>query len=103
MAGLIDKDAELARLDKEITRLQGEVKRIGGKLANEGFVAKAPAAVIDKDRAKLEEAEKALTQLSEQRAHIANLERTGSNAPVEPVTRKQKPEQGLLPAHKEIR
>ena len=73
MAGLIDKDAELARLDKEITRLQGEVKRIGGKLANEGFVAKAPAAVIDKERAKLEEAEKALTQLSEQRAHIANL------------------------------
>src|SRR5690606_39152542 len=73
MAGLIDKDAELARVDKEIARLRGEVKRIGGKRANEGFVAKAPAAVIDKERAKLEEAEKALTQLSEQRAHIANL------------------------------
>ncbi|WP_285274871.1 valine--tRNA ligase [Halopseudomonas bauzanensis] len=73
MAGLIDKDAELARLDKEIGRLQGEVKRIGGKLGNEGFVAKAPPAVIDKERTKLAEAEKALAQLSEQRAHIANL------------------------------
>ena len=73
MAGLIDKDAELARLDKEIGRLQGEVKRIGGKLGNEGFVAKAPPAVIEKERAKLDEAEKALAQLSEQRAHIANL------------------------------
>lgn len=34
MAGLIDKDAELARLSKEIQRLQGEVQRVGGKLSN---------------------------------------------------------------------
>jgi valyl-tRNA synthetase len=73
MAGLIDKDAELARLDKEITRLQGEVQRVGGKLANEGFVAKAPAEVLDKERAKLAEAEQALAKLVEQREKIANL------------------------------
>ncbi|UVE16823.1 valine--tRNA ligase [Pseudomonas sp. LS44] len=73
MAGLIDKDAELARLDKEIQRLDGEVKRVGGKLANEGFVAKAPAEVLDKERAKLAEAEQALGKLVEQREKIANL------------------------------
>ncbi|PKF71323.1 valine--tRNA ligase [Pseudomonas fluvialis] len=73
MAGLIDKDAELARLDKEIARLQGEVQRVGGKLANEGFVAKAPAEVLDKERAKLAEAEAALAKLVEQREKIANL------------------------------
>ena len=73
MAGLIDKTAELARLDKEIQRLEGEVKRIGGKLGNAGFVDKAPPAVIDKERGKLADAEKALTQLSEQRSHIASL------------------------------
>ncbi|WAG80101.1 valine--tRNA ligase [Metapseudomonas furukawaii] len=73
MAGLIDKDAELARLDKEIQRLDGEVKRVGGKLANEGFVAKAPAEVLDKERAKLAEAEQALARLAEQREKIANL------------------------------
>ncbi len=73
MAGLIDKDAELARLDKEITRLQGEVQRVGGKLANEGFVAKAPAEVLEKERAKLNEAEQALGKLAEQREKIANL------------------------------
>jgi valyl-tRNA synthetase len=73
MAGLIDKTAELARLDKEIQRLQGEVKRIGGKLGNAGFVDKAPPAVIDKERGKLADAEKALNQLSEQRSHIASL------------------------------
>ncbi|SDR70046.1 valine--tRNA ligase [Pseudomonas oryzae] len=73
MAGLIDKDAELARLDKELQRLEGEVKRVGGKLANEGFVAKAPAEVLDKERAKLAEAEQALAKLAEQRARIAAL------------------------------
>ncbi|WP_374978836.1 valine--tRNA ligase [Pseudomonas solani] len=73
MAGLIDKEAELARLDKEIQRLDGEVKRVGGKLANEGFVAKAPAEVLDKERAKLAEAEQALAKLAEQREKIANL------------------------------
>ncbi|MDO8696739.1 MAG: valine--tRNA ligase [Pseudomonas sp.] len=73
MAGLIDKDAELARLDKEIQRLTGEVQRVGGKLSNEGFVAKAPAEVLDKERAKLAEAEQALGKLVEQREKIANL------------------------------
>ena len=73
MAGLIDKDAELARLDKEIARLDGEVKRVGGKLSNEGFVAKAPAEVLDKERAKLNEAEQALSKMVEQRGKIAAL------------------------------
>ena len=73
MAGLIDKDAELARLDKEIARLSGEVQRVGGKLSNEGFVAKAPADVLDKERAKLAEAEQALSKMVEQRGKIAAL------------------------------
>jgi len=73
MAGLIDKDAELARLDKEIARLDGEVKRVGGKLGNASFVDKAPAEVIDKERAKLAEAEQAKARLVEQRERIASL------------------------------
>ncbi|MGG7672881.1 valine--tRNA ligase [Pseudomonas sp. WC2] len=73
MAGLIDKGAELARLDKEILRLQGEVQRVGGKLSNAGFVDKAPAEVIDKERAKLAEAEQALGKLAEQHARISSL------------------------------
>jgi valyl-tRNA synthetase len=73
MAGLIDKDAELARLDKEIQRLAGEVQRVGGKLSNQGFVAKAPAEVLDKERAKLAEAEQALAKFTDQREKIATL------------------------------
>ncbi|KWS26450.1 valine--tRNA ligase [Pseudomonas syringae] len=73
MAGLIDKGAELARLDKEIQRLQGEVQRVGGKLSNAAFVDKAPPEVIAKERAKLTEAEQALGKLAEQHARIASL------------------------------
>lgn len=73
MAGLIDKDAELARLNKEIQRLQGEVQRVGGKLSNTAFVDKAPPAVIEKERAKLAESEQALANFTEQHARIAAL------------------------------
>ncbi|ANC01993.1 valyl-tRNA synthetase [Pseudomonas putida] len=73
MAGLIDKDAELARLNKEIQRLQGEVQRVDGKLSNAAFVDKAPPAVIEKERAKLAESEQALANFTEQHARIAAL------------------------------
>ncbi|EJS90088.1 valyl-tRNA synthetase [Pasteurella multocida subsp. multocida str. Anand1_cattle] len=55
MAGFINKEAELARLNKEIEKYQGEIQRIENKLANEAFVAKAPPAVIEKERAKMAE------------------------------------------------
>ncbi len=73
LAGLIDKDAELARLDKEIDKLTKEVGRLGGKLSNEKFVSGAPLDVVEKERAKLAEAEAALASLKEQREKIARL------------------------------
>ncbi|MCD9530276.1 valine--tRNA ligase [Photobacterium carnosum] len=73
MAGLIDKDAELARLDKEIAKMTGEIKRTAGKLSNEGFVAKAPEIVITKEREKLAGYEETLVKLTEQKATIAAL------------------------------
>ncbi|MFB5191095.1 valine--tRNA ligase [Alicyclobacillus fastidiosus] len=54
-AGLIDVEAEIARLSKEKARLQGEVDRIEKKLANAGFVAKAPEAVVAKEREKMQD------------------------------------------------
>ncbi|WP_045424617.1 valine--tRNA ligase [Vibrio jasicida] len=73
MAGLIDKDAELARLDGEIKKTHGEIKRIEGKLGNEGFVAKAPEAVVAKEREKLEGYKETLAKLEEQKTTIAAL------------------------------
>jgi valyl-tRNA synthetase len=55
MAGLIDKDAELARLHKELDKRSKEFTRLEGKLANANFVNKAPAAVVDKERARVKE------------------------------------------------
>ncbi|MDB1122917.1 valine--tRNA ligase [Vibrio algarum] len=73
MAGLIDKDAELARLEGEVKKIQGEIKRIGGKLSNQGFVAKAPEAVVAKEREKLTAYEETLVKIEEQKATIAAL------------------------------
>jgi len=73
MAGLIDKQAELARLGKEIDKLQKEIRRLEGKLGNAAFIAKAPAEVVDKERHKLAEYRKAAAQLQEQRARIEKL------------------------------
>ena len=49
---LVDKAAEIERLEKEKKRLEGEVMRVEKKLANQGFVSKAPAAVVEEERAK---------------------------------------------------
>lgn len=53
LAGLIDISQEIARLEKEVEHLNKEVERVEKKLANEGFVAKAPAKVIEEERAKM--------------------------------------------------
>ncbi|WP_041736619.1 valine--tRNA ligase [Colwellia psychrerythraea] len=73
MAGLIDKEAELARLDKAIEKLEKEAGRVRGKLGNENFVSKAPAAVIEKEQAKLADAESTLAKILEQKIQIAAL------------------------------
>ncbi|MBE0493698.1 MAG: valine--tRNA ligase [Thiomicrospira sp.] len=73
MAGLIDKSAELARLQKEIDRLKNEQKRLADKLNNDKFVARAPAEVVAKEREKLQDIANALTNLEQQNAKIQQL------------------------------
>ncbi|AIQ48972.1 valine--tRNA ligase [Paenibacillus sp. FSL R7-0273] len=52
LSGLIDIDQEILRLEKEVQTLNSEVERVEKKLGNQGFVAKAPAKVIEEERAK---------------------------------------------------
>ena len=73
MAGLIDKEAELARLEKEIQRIEKELPRIEGKLGNAAFVDKAPAEVIAKEQEKLVGLQSSLKNLNEQYAKIKAL------------------------------
>jgi valyl-tRNA synthetase len=73
MAGLIDKTAELARLDKEIQKIGKEMPRIQGKLNNAGFIDKAPPDVIEKEKAKLSALQTTLSNLNEQMEKIRAL------------------------------
>ena len=52
---LIDIGKEIARLEKEMNNCDMEIARISTKLANEGFLAKAPQEVVDKERVKIDE------------------------------------------------
>ena len=63
----IDVAAERARLDKEIARLTNEISKAQSKLGNESFVARAPAAVIEQEKKRMEEFGATLAQLQVQR------------------------------------
>ncbi|MGJ0579540.1 valine--tRNA ligase [Xenorhabdus bovienii] len=73
MAGLIDKDVELARLDKEIEKLDKEISAIEAKLSNDGFVSRAPEAVVAKERERLASNNAAKEKLLAQKETIAAL------------------------------
>ncbi|WP_199611208.1 valine--tRNA ligase [Flocculibacter collagenilyticus] len=70
MAGLIDKDAELARIAKALEKIEKDLQRTAGKLQNENFVSKAPPAVIEKEQAKLAEMESTKAKLIAQQEEI---------------------------------
>ncbi|CAQ86075.1 MULTISPECIES: valine--tRNA ligase [Photorhabdus] len=73
MAGLVDKEAELNRLDKEIEKLDKEIGSIEGKLSNEGFVSRAPEAVVAKERERLANCNTSKEKLLAQKETIAAL------------------------------
>ena len=73
MAGLIDKEAELARLNKETERLTKEVQRVETKLGNADFVEKAPVHVVEKELKKLAELQRSLEQYKQQIERIDKL------------------------------
>jgi len=73
LAGLIDKEAELARLDKERAKLRQDLERGEAKLANANFVERAPAEVVDKERQRVADLRSALEKLDEQATRIGAL------------------------------
>ena len=73
MAGLIDKDAEIARLSREIGKLERDLTRLQAKLGNVAFVDKAPAAVVAKEQDKMQAQRQALESLREQLQRIRGI------------------------------
>ena len=70
LTGLVDFDAERARLKKELKGLEGDVAKFSKKLSNPGFLAKAAPEIIEKDRAKLTDLSDKLERVKEQLAEI---------------------------------
>ena len=66
----IDVAAERERLDKEITRLQNEISKTQGKLSNSSFVDRAPAAVVEQERKRMENFSATIAQLQTQRSKL---------------------------------
>lgn len=73
LAGLIDKNTELLRLNKEIEKNSKERERIQGKLQNTQFIAKAPEEIVNKERQKLHDLENLVYNLKEQAEKIKLL------------------------------
>ncbi len=73
MAGLIDVDAELARLGKRRSKVEQELARATAKLGNESFVQNAPAAVVTQERDRVAAFKRELAQLAEQHERVASL------------------------------
>lgn len=73
MKGLIDPKAELGRLQKDLDKVQKQHDQIATKLSNEGFVAKAPAAVVEGEKVKLAEFADQLAKIKANMEQIAAL------------------------------
>ena len=73
LKGVVDFEAERARLTKEISAVQGRIKGYEAKLTNENFVARAPQNIVDEQKQRLSEAKEELTKLTEAFERIKEL------------------------------
>ena len=73
LAGLIDKDAELKRLERDIEKIAKDLQKEQGQLANANFVDRAPAAVVAEKRQRVRDFEQKLASLKAQQEKVAAL------------------------------
>ena len=73
LAGLIDKDSELQRIDRDIDRCRRDFTRVAGKLADDNFIQRAPSHVVEKERRRHHELKQTLGKLEAHRAGIADV------------------------------
>ena len=73
MHGVIDVAKESERLNKEKAKLEKEIASLAGRLSNEGFIAKAPANVVEEQKARLAEAKEAAVKVEEALKRLKDL------------------------------
>jgi len=83
LAGVIDLAAETARIDKELARVAADLTLMEKKLSNPSFVERAPAEVVAKDRARVEELREARQKLTNHRAMMTGADNQREDAPME--------------------
>jgi valyl-tRNA synthetase len=83
LAGVIDLDAETARIDKELAKVAADLTLLEKKLSNPSFVERAPAEVVAKDRARVEELREAREKLTNHRAMMTGADNQREDSPME--------------------
>ena len=83
LAGVIDLAAETARIDKELAKVAADLTLLEKKLSNPSFVERAPAEVVAKDRARVEELREARLKLTNHRAMMTGAETKREDSPME--------------------
>ncbi|MGR6034584.1 MAG: valine--tRNA ligase [Candidatus Nitrosoglobus sp.] len=73
LAGLIDTEAELKRLDREIQKMRKDLEQLQNKLTNPNYVERAPTEIVEKERLRAQEVAAALSTLQQQHTKIVNL------------------------------
>ena len=73
LAGLVDLDAERARLDKEIAKERAEIAKVDAKLGNADFVARAPEEIVEENKERRHFAQVRILKLSVARARLEKL------------------------------
>jgi valyl-tRNA synthetase len=73
LSGLIDVAAERDRLNKQLAKTRDDLGKVRGKLANQNFVANAPADIVAKEHARIADLEQRASQLDQQLARLAEL------------------------------
>jgi len=74
LKGLVDVDSELAKLGKDRAKVEASLKQVNGKLGNNKFLNNAPAAVVDKEKAKKEEFEARLQRIAEAEQRLKKIQ-----------------------------
>jgi valyl-tRNA synthetase len=83
LTGVVDVAAETARIDKELAKVDGDLEGIEKKLSNPNFVARAPAEVVEKDRARADELRTTRQKLINHRAVMSGADQPLEETPVE--------------------
>ncbi|MFD2829252.1 valine--tRNA ligase [Corticicoccus populi] len=74
LSGLINKEAEIERLNTSLEKLEGELKRVEGKLSNERFVSNAPEAVVQKEKEKKEKYQLQYEEVKSRLEHLKGMD-----------------------------